>query len=61
VRRGVDTLLHREAGLDRAAFPGAEACFATTVSIPIYPSLSGSERDRVLAAARAVFSTATVS
>jgi UDP-4-amino-4-deoxy-L-arabinose-oxoglutarate aminotransferase len=53
-RRGIDTLLHRIAGLDAAAFPGAEACFETTLSIPIYPALSDDEASLVVDATRAI-------
>lgn len=50
VRRGVDALLHRGAGLDDSAFPNAVRCFDGTVSIPLYPALSDRELDRVVAA-----------
>jgi UDP-4-amino-4-deoxy-L-arabinose-oxoglutarate aminotransferase len=41
VRRGVDELLHRtyKKGIN-FDFPNANNCFDTTLSIPIYPSLS---------------------
>ena len=54
VRRGVDALLH---DLDdgNGAFPGAERCFAETLSLPIYPSLESEECERVIQACRHVF------
>lgn len=41
IRRGVDKLLHRtyKKGIN-SGFPNANNCFDTTLSIPIYPSLS---------------------
>ena len=57
VRRGVDTLLHRLPGADPAQFPGAEACFNTTISIPIYPALTDDNVRHVIAAARNVLGT----
>jgi dTDP-4-amino-4,6-dideoxygalactose transaminase len=55
VRRGVDTLLHRELGMAPASFPGAERCFAGTLSLPLYPALTDDDTDRVVAATRARF------
>jgi UDP-4-amino-4-deoxy-L-arabinose-oxoglutarate aminotransferase len=43
VRRGVDSLLHRIAGFLPASFPRAEARFAETLCIPIYPALADNE------------------
>lgn len=40
VRRGIDTVLHRQIGIETKNFPGAEKCFAETLSIPIYPALT---------------------
>lgn len=48
VRRGVDTLLHRGAGLRDEAFPGAVRCFEETVSIPLRPGLTDDEQERIL-------------
>jgi UDP-4-amino-4-deoxy-L-arabinose-oxoglutarate aminotransferase len=55
VRRGVDTLLHRGLGLPPELFPGAERCFAGTLSLPLYPALTDEDTDRVVAATRARF------
>lgn len=52
-RHGVDALLHRRAGLSDAAFPHTVETFAHTLSIPIYPSLSESDQERVISAVRA--------
>ena len=54
VRQGVDSLLHRQEGLNPAGFSGAEACFASTVSIPLYPSLAEADVSAVIAAAHEV-------
>jgi UDP-4-amino-4-deoxy-L-arabinose-oxoglutarate aminotransferase len=54
VRRGVDTLLHRSAGIDSSRFPNAERLFRETLSIPLYPALSDADVDRVIAAAEEV-------
>jgi UDP-4-amino-4-deoxy-L-arabinose-oxoglutarate aminotransferase len=54
VRRGVDTLLHRTAGIDAGRFPNAERLFRETLSIPLYPALSDDEANRVIAAAEKV-------
>jgi len=51
-KRGVDALLHKEAG----AFTGAESAFAHTLSLPIHPSMSAEEVDRVVEAAQQVLS-----
>ena len=55
VRRGVDILLHRELGLRPDDFPGAEQCFAETLSIPIYPALTEQERHIVADVANRIF------
>lgn len=53
-RRGIEAKppvyrsLHRYLGLRRAEFPGAEACERTFASLPIYPSLSNDDQDRVI-------------
>ena len=49
-KRGVDALLHTEAG----AFPGAESAFTHTLSLPIHPSMSNLETERVIEAAQQV-------
>lgn len=46
VRKGVDTLLHRDTNQDDLMFPVAIELFDTTISIPIYPSLSSSQVSR---------------
>lgn len=45
-KRGVDALLHSE----RGAFSGAESAFTHTLSLPIHPSMSAQEVDRVIEA-----------
>jgi dTDP-4-amino-4,6-dideoxygalactose transaminase len=56
VRRGVDALLHRQCGQSAEDFPGAERCFARTLSIPLYPALRDEECARVVEVCRRVFS-----
>jgi perosamine synthetase len=48
VRRGVDSLLHRNLGLDDKKFPCAVKLFGETLSIPIYPALSEEELEKVI-------------
>lgn len=48
VRRGVDALLHHTLDLPDADFPGAVAAFSHTISVPVHPSLSVEEAERVL-------------
>ena len=55
VRRGVDELIHRREGIPDANFPMATELFAQTVSLPIYPALSGPELEICVAACRDVF------
>jgi len=43
-KRGVDALLHAEAG----RFPGAESKFASTLSLPIHPSMTDAEVEKVI-------------
>lgn len=54
LRPGVDALVHRALGLPDVAFPRACARFADTVSVPLHPSLSDDELDRVIEVARAL-------
>lgn len=54
VRRGVDELLHRLAGLSDAAFPRAVRHYHETVSLPIYPALTDEELGRCAEAVRAI-------
>lgn len=56
VRRGVDALLHRQAGISDAGFPEAAKVFDETVSIPIYPAMETCEVERVIQATCEVFS-----
>ena len=56
VRRGVDRLLHRLAGLADEGFPTATRLFDTTLSLPIYPALTDEELTRCISAACEVFS-----
>jgi dTDP-4-amino-4,6-dideoxygalactose transaminase len=51
-KRGVDALLHDEPG----KFAGAESAFAHTLSLPIHPSMSVQEVDRVVETAQQVLS-----
>ena len=51
MRRGVDALLHRDYQLSDSQFPNAVRCYRTTCSIPLYPSLSDRDVDRICAAA----------
>lgn len=55
VRRGVDALLHREAGLPDDAFPHAVEAFEQTVSIPILPQMSDEDVERVIAGVNEVW------
>jgi perosamine synthetase len=48
VRRGVDDLLHRRAGLPDSDFPNAVAHFEATLSVPIYPALTDAEVQTVI-------------
>lgn len=52
VRRGVDQLNHRIAGIHDALFPNSVNRFETTVSLPIYPALADEDAARILDAAR---------
>jgi UDP-4-amino-4-deoxy-L-arabinose-oxoglutarate aminotransferase len=54
VRRGVDTLLHRQLGGNAEDFPGAERCFAETLSIPLYPAMTDKECERVVSSCRLI-------
>ena len=54
VRRGVDELLHRLAGLSDAAFPRAVRHYHETVLLPIYPALTDEELGRFAEAVRAI-------
>lgn len=54
VRRGVDALNHRRAGLADADFPHSVERFETTLSLPLYPALSDADAARIVDAARAI-------
>lgn len=47
VRRGVDSLLHREMSLPDEQFKNAVSLYNRTVSVPFYPALTESEIGRV--------------
>jgi len=53
-RRPIFKPLHRYLG--QRGFPGSERAWRSAVSLPIYPGLRSSERDRVIQAARATLS-----
>ncbi len=55
VRRGVDQLLHRLLGLKDHDFPNATRLYDETISIPLYPSLSRKEVDRLISACHCVW------
>jgi UDP-4-amino-4-deoxy-L-arabinose-oxoglutarate aminotransferase len=48
VRKGVDSLIHRQFGLSDAQFRNATELFNNTISLPIYPALSQEEAGAVL-------------
>jgi UDP-4-amino-4-deoxy-L-arabinose-oxoglutarate aminotransferase len=52
VRRGVDTLLHRQTSLGDDRFPGAVRCYEETLSIPLRPGLTPAERERIICRVR---------
>jgi len=54
-RRPVYRPLHRDFGLADDAFPGAARAWERDLSLPLYPSLTDGEADRVVTAARRVF------
>ncbi len=54
VNRPVDQLLHRVFGRPAGEFPEAEVAFRTTLSLPIYPSLTDDEVEAVCRACREV-------
>ncbi|MGE0500685.1 MAG: DegT/DnrJ/EryC1/StrS family aminotransferase [Rhizobiaceae bacterium] len=54
-RRPVAVLLHHIVETDRS-FPAADALYATTFSIPLYPSLSENEREWITDVTRKIFS-----
>jgi perosamine synthetase len=56
VRRGVDRLLHRQAGLPDRHFKTTVELFRTTLSVPFYPALGEGDVRRVTAAIEEVFS-----
>ena len=47
VRRGVDSLCHREAGLPDGEFSNTVETFEKTVSLPIYPAMTDEEMKKV--------------
>lgn len=48
LRRGVDNLIHRIHQLPDSNFPNAYQALEQTLSIPVYPSLTEAEQDRVI-------------
>lgn len=56
VRKGVDSLVHRQFGIPDNEFQHTVNCFNTTLSLPIYPALSETELDRVINHANEIFS-----
>jgi UDP-4-amino-4-deoxy-L-arabinose-oxoglutarate aminotransferase len=48
VRRGVDTLLHRQLNQKSSNFQSAERTFKETLSLPIYPALTAEEQRRII-------------
>jgi len=48
IRKGVDSLLHRQEKLSDAKFPMATGLFDKTVSLPIYPNLSENQVDHIV-------------
>lgn len=54
VRRALPRPLHRELGLDPAAFPRTEAMAASLVCLPLYPSLGREDVERIARGIRAV-------
>jgi perosamine synthetase len=54
LRRGVDQLAHRAAGLSDEGFPNAVQAFNRTVSPPFYPALSEGEIEQIAAALRSL-------
>jgi len=56
IRRGVDSLLHRSLKIDPRDFPDAERCYAETLSIPLYPSLSDEGADHITVVCQRILS-----
>lgn len=56
VRKGVDSLLHRDMKIPDDAYPVAAAHFETTVSLPIYPALTRAQEARCMDAVSRVLS-----
>ena len=55
VRRGVDKLLHKEAGLCDKGFPNSIKLFDSSISLPFYPNLTDDEFNRVISVCEQVF------
>jgi dTDP-4-amino-4,6-dideoxygalactose transaminase len=51
-RRPVSSPLHLELGLTDAAFPGASLAWRQSMSLPLYPTLTDAEFDRVVEAVK---------
>ena len=56
VRKGVDSLLHRDVGLQDRDFPVSVRHFQSTVSLPIYPALTPEEESHCIERSAAVLS-----
>jgi UDP-4-amino-4-deoxy-L-arabinose-oxoglutarate aminotransferase len=55
-RRPVFCPLHQALGIEKEAFPGAEAAHRSAISLPLYPALSEAEVETVIQAAQEVLS-----
>ena len=56
IRRGVDELAHRHAGLPDTGFESTVAKFNRTVSLPLYPALSDDDHEFCFNCAASIFS-----
>jgi len=56
IRRGVDELAHRHAGLPDTGFESTVAHFNRTVSLPLYPALSDDDHEFCCNCAASIFS-----
>ena len=56
VRRGVDHLIHRGLGISDDMFPNSVKSFNQTLSIPIYPSISDNDLNKIVSVTKEIFS-----
>jgi UDP-4-amino-4-deoxy-L-arabinose-oxoglutarate aminotransferase len=56
VRRGVDSLLHRQCGMKSDDFPGTERLFSETVCLPLYPALNNQHVKKIVTSCQEIFS-----